>query len=334
MKKRAGLGVHGGIARDADKRAQLLDLAGDLEGATECREQLPRDPLGTGLVRIWKQHREHVGGEACEAVLLAELRLHAGRRIHQKGVARRVPEAFVDATQVFDADEEERDGRSEHPCTLLGLGDAVLQQAAVRKIRDRVIEGASFQHVLGQPTLGHVRQARDDLSHAAVVAQDRHRVDEQPADGAVRRDGAHHDISDGFVEALRDHAREFVVGHRRSIFAKARSLRQDAVSEEPRGGSGKDPPRSGVRKHDRASCVVHHDGGGDRVVDRGKVAPLSHILPSLRSYSTAVTLRQDLPLIAACRAGLVALREPGRDRLRDHRPRDVVPLRGVAAQPE
>ena len=213
--------------------------------------------------------------------MLAELRLHAGRHIHQKGVARRLPEAFVDATQVFDADEEQRDGRSEHPCTLLGLGDAVLQQAAVRKIRDRVIEGASFQHVLGQPTLGHVRQARDDLSHAAVVAQDRHRVDEQPADGAVRRDGAHHDISDGFVEALRDHAREFVVGHRRSIFAKARALRQDAVSEEPRGGSGKDPPRSGVRKHDRASCVVHHDGGGDRVVDRGKVAPLSHILPSL-----------------------------------------------------
>src|SRR5439155_23867788 len=103
------------------------------------------------------------------------------------------------------------------------------------------------------------------------------------------------------------HAREFVVGHRRSIFAKARALRQDAVSEEPRGGSGKDPPRSGVRKNDRASCVVHHDGGGDRVVDRGKVAPLSHILPSLRHYSTGVTLRLDLPLIAACRAGLVAL---------------------------
>ena len=155
---------------DADARAGENLLAVDVEALVESAQ----DALGdiSSLLRVddpVEQDGELVAAEARHRIGGAHRRAEPGGNLLEHEVSRRVPEAVVDRLEVVEVDEDDGDRET----AALHAGERVLnavgEERAIRKTRDRVVERLMRQLVLERLLLADVAAVEDDAADVLLL---------------------------------------------------------------------------------------------------------------------------------------------------------------------
>ena len=164
--------------RDADAGAGIDLLPVDLDRVRDDLDQPARQRAGRLRARIALQHRELVAAEPRDRVVLADRAADALRDGAQQLVADRMAERIVHALEVVEVETEHGERLAQGRHAGQAFGHALVEQHAVRQIRQRVVPRHVRDALLGAMTLGDVLVDRDpaalrhplvrDLDHAPV----------------------------------------------------------------------------------------------------------------------------------------------------------------------
>ena len=204
-----------------------------------------------------------------------------------------MPERIVDRLEAVDVDEQDRELLAQAADRLLGaigaqqrLGEAVLEQHAVRQARQRVEHRALAQLVVGRHQAGRdaferagqcfpptVDERVDDGAHQRAAEQQRqghrdHVVQEAAVDGGRGQ-------ADRIDRQARrqDRRRERAAEHQRQQHGlgqlRREALQADELAEHAKRGEPQDrcdePDAQGQRGTARTPCHSRSEGGGARV---------------------------------------------------------------------
>ena len=100
----------------------------------------PREE-GVDITRVVDQDPELVAAETRDRVLRVQLVEQAVRELDEHRVAAVVPERVVDVLESIEVDDRDRERRGALLHARECVGDSALEQAAVRKLGQRVVLG-------------------------------------------------------------------------------------------------------------------------------------------------------------------------------------------------
>ena len=147
--------------------------------ARHARRDLARAPD----VPLLDEHGELVPAQAGRRVPRADAGDEAPRDLDQDRVAGRVTEAVVHVLEVVEVDEEHRERPARAPRAQQRVLQPVAEQAAVRELRERVVEGLVHEPLLERLALVDAPEREDDAAAEVRVVRDALRpdLDEVPA---------------------------------------------------------------------------------------------------------------------------------------------------------
>ena len=144
----------------------------DLRSGLELGEQ----PFGdqrrlVGSAHAVEEDRELVAPEARDGVGGTDRSFEPARHLEQHGVAGLVPEAVIDGLEVVEVDEHDGDQRALAYGRSQRMADAIGEQRAVGKIRDRIVECLMGQLLLERLALADIAAVQHDPLDVLVLEQ-------------------------------------------------------------------------------------------------------------------------------------------------------------------
>ena len=166
------------VQRDADRRADVEERIGDLEGLVERGgDPLARGLRGTARVLVAagaEQEQELVAALARQHVAGPREVRDAARGLGQHRVAGLVAERVVDELEVVEVEVEERERAVGAAGAAEVAADLLLQERPVREAGEAVVVGEERDLGLGALALGDVLPRAQDRGDAAgAVVEDR-----------------------------------------------------------------------------------------------------------------------------------------------------------------
>jgi len=232
-----------------------LALTDDDWSPREHREHAPRHDRGVVLFPdIRQDDGELVAAEARDRVALACARLEPARYLAQQQVARVVPARVVDLFEAVQVNEQQGQRQVVPARVRECLPQAVVEQRAVRQVRQGVVVGQVAEAVVDALPLDGIAQgAHEPLAVDLPLDQVVLRPLAHARDGERRVvEPAHHDdghVRCGGVEA---HDRLEPVGVRQ------RQVEQDRLDIGPAVGA---PTCEEAHRVGEPPCVRHREGG-------------------------------------------------------------------------
>ena len=161
---------------DADRRRDRDRPPFGVERRLDRREQLARDVLHVAAVAgIGEQHQEFVAAEARHQIGGAQAGGDAQRHRLQQPVAGQVAERIVDALEVVEVDEQQRQRRAVLAAGVRQLLEVLDEGGAVRQAGQRVVVREMVDARARQLAVAHVAHDR----HAQPLAVAQHRAHDE-----------------------------------------------------------------------------------------------------------------------------------------------------------